>query len=328
MYSFILYFRHFGRFILLFILALVWLSCSEEIVRQYYKELPAANISLNQIDSASLHFFVISDWGFNGSSSQKEVESEMNQISKLVGLKFILTCGDNFQYNGVKGINDPLWDSNFENVYNDSSLLVPWYPALGNHDYDGDPDAEVEYSAKNKYWEMPGRYYTFVKRINSNISVRFIVLDTQGLILEYKNITDTTKYDKITQYAWLTDLLSGVREEWIIVIGHHPVFSASHRHGDTEELKILIKPLFDKYSVDFYICGHDHNFEHAREKNKNTDYIVTGTGGSVRHESCNDKTVYSMSALGFTYISLFQDSAKLNFITSDGLIGYRYVRGK
>lgn len=325
--SFFIYQRQFNVFIVLVLTALAGISCSDGMARSE-NELPDANITLNNTDSASLHFFVIGDWGFNGISDQKKVGSAMSKLSKLVGLDFILTCGDNFQYRGVKGINDKLWYSNFENVYNDSSLFVPWYPALGNHDYRGDPDAEVEYSAVNKNWKMPGRYYTFVREINSDNSARFIIIDTYWLIKEYRRLPDKKKYDMIPQYSWLKNLLSGANEEWIIVTGHLPVFSTGFRHGDTKELIVLLKPLFDEYSVDFYFSGHDHDFEHSREKGKGTDYIVTGTGGSARVVGHNDKTVFSMSETGFTFISLAGDSAKLYFITGEGFIGYSYIKRK
>jgi hypothetical protein len=317
-------------FIVFFILSSFWVSCS------YFDDLfgpdkhfPIATDILTLDDSSSLDFFIISDWGYNGSINQKEVESEMDLIARHVGLEFILTCGDNFHETGVSSINDLLWQSNFEDVYNDSALLVPWYPALGNHDYIGNPGAQVEYSTTSEYWAMPARYYTFVKNIDSEISARFIVLDTQWLISEYQKLTDSNKYDTIAQYIWLKELLPDVREKWIIVTGHHPIFSASPVHGgDNEDMKTILKPLLDTYNVDFYICGHDHDFEHAREDGKTTDYIVTGTAGFPTPVFSNSRTIYSMFSLGFTYISLSADSAQLYFITADNNIGYSYIREK
>ena len=252
----------------------------------------------------------------------------MAQVSKLVGLNFILTCGDNFQIAGVASVNDSLWFDNFENVYNDSALLVPWHPALGNHDHYGNPQAQVDYSKINKNWQMPALYYTFVEKINASCFARFIVLDTEGLIENYQGLTDTTKIDSILQYNWLKKVLAESKEQWVFVTGHHPVYSASAYHGDTYEMKKLIKPLFDKYKVDFYICGHDHDFEHAKDANEYTDYIVTGTGGAPRPVSGNTHTIYSISTLGFTYVSLSSVNAKLHFISSDGLVDYTYIKSK
>ena len=308
---------------LLLILSLTGVSCVDNSDIHPY---PLANDSIHQNDSNSLRFFVLSDWGYSGSTDQRSVAAQMSQISKLVGIRFILTCGDNFQVAGVESVNDPLWNANYETVYNDSALQIPWYPALGNHDYYGKPEAQVEYSQTSKYWKMPARHYSFVEKIDNKNSVRFIVLDTQGLINDYQSLEDTTKYESLIEYVWLKNLLSVSKEKWTIVTSHHPVFSASTGHGDTYEMKMLIKPLFDQYKVDFYICGHDHNFEHARDKEEYTDYIVTGTGGSVRPAGSNNRTIYSMSTLGFSYFSLTGSTLKLYFITSDGRIGYSFKK--
>ena len=314
-------------FAILVIVSLAHISCTDNLIKphQYF---PLANDSLNHTDTTSLHFFILSDWGFNGAHGQKDVAAEMAQISKLVGISFILTCGDNFQYLGVDSVNDPLWKENYENIYNDSALHVSWFPALGNHDYYGNPDAEIAYSSISNYWKMPSRYYTFTKKIKTRSNARFIVLDTQGLINSYQGLSDTTQLDSIPQYSWFKKLLSTSTEKWIFVTGHHPVYSASSFHGDTYEMKKLIKPLFDQYKVDFYICGHDHHFEHAKDKAKYTDYIVTGTGGYVRPEGQNERTIYSMSALGFSYLSVSSDTVKLYFITAEGEIGYSLKKTK
>jgi len=317
---------HLVKFMTVLVMFISLTSCHEDL---FTFNFPNANTTVNRTDSNSLHFFVLSDWGFSGSSNQQKVATKMSDISKLVGINFILTCGDNFQIAGVDSINDPLWKINYESVYlNDSSLLVPWYPALGNHDYLGNPEAQVEYSKTSKYWKMPARYYSFVEKAESTDSVRFIVLDTQGFIQEYQNLPDKNDYETIAQYAWLKNVLSTANEKWIIVTGHHPVFSASIFHGDTDEMKEFIKPLFDQYKVDFYICGHDHDFEHAREPGEYTDYIVTGTGGNPRYISRNKRTIFSISTLGFTYLSISEDSAKLYFITAAGKIGYSYTKKK
>jgi len=279
-------------------------------------------------DTASLNFMIISDWGFNGSINQLKVASEMEEVARLVKMEFVLTSGDNFQGNGVKSAKDILWTKNFENVYSDSSLLIPWYPALGNHDYLGNPEAQVQYSSINSIWNMPDRYYTFVKKINPSNSVRFIVLDTPGLIEEFEKLRYMGSFDSIAQYRWFESVLSISQEQWIIVTGHHPIFSASSYHGGSEEMNKMIRPLLSKYGVDFYFCGHDHHFEHARENNSITDFIVTGTGGETRQTGFDFNSVFTLSRLGFTYISLYDDRAKLYFITSEGEIGYHFERLK
>lgn len=58
-------------------------------------------------------------------------------------------------------MDDPQWKTKFEDVYADPALQLPIYPILGNHDHKGNPQAQVEYSQRNKNWRMPAQYYTF-----------------------------------------------------------------------------------------------------------------------------------------------------------------------
>lgn len=50
---------------------------------------------------------------------------------------------------------------------------------------------------------------------------------------------------------------------WLLVVGHHPLFSPG-RNGDTVELQHNLMPLLEKYSADAYFCGHDHMSAHMR----------------------------------------------------------------
>ena len=302
-------------------------SCLDFLFKPH-ANYPLAKDILTKNEKEALHFFVLSDWGFNGDFGQKNVAKQMQEISKLVGLNFILTCGDNFQYNGVTSATDELWKTNYEDIYNESALQVPWYPALGNHDYYGNPDAEIEYSAIHPNWNFPSRYYSFSRILNARDKALFIVLDTQGLINDYHNLTDSTQTDSIAQIKWIKNALSSTKAKWIFITGHHPVYSASNIHGDTYEMKKLIKPILDHYRVDFYICGHDHHFEHAKDSVLPTNYIVTGTGAYPRSVSSNSRSIFTLSELGFSYFSIYQNSLTLSFVTTDGKIAYSYILNK
>ena len=279
----------------------------------------------------SFNFYIISDWGWNGFKHQLEVAYGMETFAdSVVEPKFIVTCGDNFQINGVASTQDPLWITNFENVYNKPSMLVDWYPVLGNHDYHGSPQAEIDYSKISRRWRLSDHYYTFARKINDSISARFIFMDTPPFVEEYRKhpegYPEITRQDTAKQLKWLKEVLSSSKEQWKIVFGHHPVYSASKTHGNTKEMISHVKPLFDKYHVQFYICGHDHDLQHLREKAGGVDYIVTGTGGEPRPDSSNALTIFHKSLPAFSWISLSADSLQLSFVSSKGDVVYKYVR--
>lgn len=292
----------------------------------------ADSVLLKSVKEKNLNFIVFGDWGRNGYFNQADVAKEMGKIAEEVEVKFIISAGDNFQINGVQSTSDPLWMTSYESIYNAPSLLDDWYPVLGNHDYKGSTQAEIDYSNISRRWRMPSHYYSMVKKLDGTDKALFIFLDTPALVDEYyskpEGYKDITKQDSSAQLKWLTELLRNSTEKWKIVIGHHPVFSASKTHGDTRELIARLKPLFDKYGVDIYFCGHDHDFEHARPKGSNVDYFVTGTGSELREASSNNNTVFTRSLPGFTYVSLSENLASLYFISKDGKVIYSYIKKK
>jgi tartrate-resistant acid phosphatase type 5 len=283
-----------------------------------------------KVQPKSKNFYVISDWGWNGFYHQQEVANAMTAETDSIEPNFIVSCGDNFQISGVASVQDPLWLSSFENIYRHPRLMVDWYPVLGNHDYKGSTQAEIDYSKISRRWRLTAHYYSVVKRISDSISMKLIFLDTPPLVDEYhKNpagYPDIASQDTAKQLKWLKEELS-TKEQWKLVFGHHPVFSASHTHGNTKELIAKLKPIFEKYHVQFYICGHDHDFQHARVKSGNVDYIVTGTGGEPRPAFRNDTTVFSKSAPGYSLVSVRVDSATIFFMDTKGQALYKYTRG-
>ena len=51
---------------------------------------------------------------------------------------------------------------------------------------------------------------------------------------------------------------------WIVVVIHHPIFSAGKGHGNHNGLKDMLLPMFKKYKVDVVLSGHDHNVQYLR----------------------------------------------------------------
>jgi len=278
----------------------------------------------------AFNFFVISDWGWNGSPDQRKVADQMAITARYINLRFIVTCGDNFQLNGVTSVHDSLWFINYKNVYWQKSLHVDWYPVLGNHDYIGNTQAEIDYSRICRRWKMENYYYTFARRINDSVSARFIFLDTPPLVdayyLDTATYPDIEKLDSAKEIQWLKETLSRSTEQWKLVFGHHPIFSASPYHGNTKEMIEKVKPLLEKFGAQIYFCGHDHDLQHLKEKNGKVDYLVTGTGGNCRRDSTDEQSIYSNSVLAFSFVSFKADGISVAFINTSGQEIYRFTR--
>jgi hypothetical protein len=277
---------------------------------------------------SSHNFIIISDHGRNGYYNQKEVADMMARVATQSSIRFYVTAGDNFQINGPQSVHDHLWVLSFENIYTHPSAFFDWYPALGNHDHGGNVQAQIDYSNISRRWNMPSNYYTFEKT-RSDISLRLVILDTQPLFLALSGAqTNFTVEEAKQQLAWADSVLSVASEDWVIVVGHHPVYSAHPSRGNTEALVEHLNPILKKHNVDFYVGGHDHIFQHMRDPNSQVDYFVNTAGSEVRPATSNEMTVFAASSPGFSIVGATKTELSIYFIDIDGNPIYKYSRQK
>lgn len=192
-----------------------------------------ADITGISIPKDALHFFVIGDWGRNGEYGQKEIAIIMADAAKQVEPDFIISTGDNFYPSGVRSVMDPHWKASFEDVYSQHSLQGDWFVVLGNHDYKGNPDAQIEYTTISRRWNMPSRYYSKIFGINKSQSAQFIFMDTNPYVDAYHKEDETYHVkgiDTARQRKWMDSVLSQApKNDWKFVIGHHSIYSLGKR---------------------------------------------------------------------------------------------------
>jgi 3',5'-cyclic AMP phosphodiesterase CpdA len=154
----------------------------------------------------------------------------------------------------------------------------------GNHDYNGNENAEIEYTKKSKRWYFPSFYYTFSKKAGS-ATVDFFMLDTVPLYYNENELKKTfgVKGKDTQQIKWLEEQLKASKATWKIVMGHHQIYM---NHGTNAYMAKQLVPLFKKYKVSAYINGHIHCVQHVEKEN--IHYITQGnaafqgpTGGST-----------------------------------------------
>ena len=122
--------------------------------------------------------------------------------------------------------------------------MIDWFPVLGNHEYRGNTQAVLEYSNISRRWSMPARYYTKVFN-EEGTTVRVVWLDTAPIINKYRNeketYPDACKQNREKQLAWVDSVLTASKEDWVVVVGHHPIYAETPK--DTSERDDLQKYL-------------------------------------------------------------------------------------
>ncbi|AFY72539.1 putative phosphohydrolase [Synechococcus sp. PCC 7502] len=251
-----------------------------------------------QSKNSDWQFVGVADTGM-GDQGQYAVANAMSNYYNQSPYSSVLLAGDNIYGIGeIERVKEV-----FEQPY--AALLqngVKFYAALGNHDViTNNGNDEVKYPLFN----MTSRYYTF-----SQNQVQFFALDT--------NIDGASDSNWGRQLQWLEQSLGESKATWKIVFGHHPVYS-SGLHGSTRILIESLPPLFEKYKVPLYLCGHDHNYERSLVLN-GTTYIVHGGGANTRPVGKSDFTAYSEARLSFIAVTVSNQQLKIKAIDTEGKI--------
>ncbi len=205
---------------------------------------------------------------------------------------------------------------------------IPFYPALGNHDWHVDPDHNFE-----KEWKLQNNehYYSF-----DYANAHFIALDTRS----------GEMFEQESQMAWFeNDLIkSQGKYDWIFVYFHHNGITCTYK--PVYESVVKMYPLFAKYNVDIVFNGHAHTYERLLPFDKDgkviekwrqngAEYpeikegfiqITTGAGGKLRKdwaphkpEDCPDNIVAAVGHTGhFSLIDIKGKNLKLKAISSIG----------
>jgi acid phosphatase len=283
----------------------------------------AATLVVTQVtaDDASTRstvtFLVVGDWGRDGTDHQSEVAAQMGKAADAMQCQFVVSVGDNFYPRGVQSTSDPRWQSTFENIYTARSLQVPWYSTLGNHDYRGVPQAQVDYSKSSRRWRMPARYYAVSGADLNAPYVDLFFIDTSPLVHSYRqDVEDAIAANVATQDAreqlrWLDQQLGRSKAKWKLVFGHQTLHSGGSEHGDTPEMVELIEPLLKAHGVQAYINGHDHDMQHIQRGGLNC--IGSGAGSSVRPVRAIEGTRFCASVSGFAALSVSPEKLSLQF---------------
>ena len=274
---------------------------------------------------ADVNLFVANDLGRNGYYQQRPIAELMGNMAEEIGPECVLAVGDVHHFNGVVSVDDPLWTSNYELIYAHPELMIDWLPVLGNHEYRGNTQAVLDYAQRSRRWVMPARYYSRVYE-NDGTTVRVVMIDTTPLIEKYRNdsITypDACKQNNDAQLQWLDATLKAAREDWVIVLGHHPVYAqTSKSDSERADMQRVLLPVLHRYgNVAMYVCGHIHNFQHLRMAGDAIDYVVNSAGSLARKVKAVDGMVFCSPEPGFSVMAADKKVLTLYMIDKNGVV--------
>ncbi len=268
--------------------------------------------------STKVRFYAFGDWG-TGKPEQKEVADRIAKVCRERGCDFGVALGDNFYNRGVKSIDDPLWKTRYRDLY--PKIGVPFFAVLGNHDYKGNEQAQIEYSKIDPTWKMPGHFFSLAEPDPAKPIVEIFFLDSQ----------------KFTQEAgdWLEKTLSASKAPWKFLAFHHPLLDNGTQHTpDPKHLYPKIKSIICG-KIDLIFSGHEHFFSHLKNPKDTCGWsqLILGTGGMKlhrikKHPPPNTQVLYSESSHGTGYLEVTEEKLNFYFIRSDGAIPYRFDLNK
>ena len=273
---------------------------------------PIASASAAPAPASPVKLLAIGDWG-EDTAAERQVARTMARYvapdNDLGSFAAVLLCGDNFYFK-LNGVDDPRWQTLFEQMYDPAALGMPFYACLGNHDYDGDNRRlELEYSRQHpdSRFKLPADWYR-VDLPRDHPLVTILMLDSNK-----DNLTDEHWNQQI---AWLKRELQSARAAWTICVAHHPLFSNGFFWGNGI-LQNDWGKLFEKYHVDFYLCGHEHDLEHLEIPGWTSSFIIAGGGGAHTHPLARDDRGFSQETYGFVCFELTDDKATVRFLGAD-----------
>ncbi|MFG2883920.1 fibronectin type III domain-containing protein [Streptomyces sp. NPDC048297] len=162
------------------------------------------------------------------------------------------------------GFDSRTWD---QFLYQTESVAkqVPWMVSYGNHDMEAwySPNG---YGGEEARWTLPDNgpdpkhlpgVYSFV---HGNTAI--ISLDPNDISFE---IPANLGISGGTQTTWFEGQLKKFRAskdiDFIVVFFHHCAYCTSTAHASEGGVRQEWVPLFDKYTVDLVINGHNHQYE-------------------------------------------------------------------
>ena len=235
---------------------------------------------------------------------QNDIKSMCSRIFRMAYQKapdagFWLFTGDIVNDGG----EDEEWAELYE-AFGWIPRMTPMILLPGNHGYKTRTVEGERIRRVNHLWRPQ---FTFPENGPEGLEETAYFIDYQGV--RFVMLNGNEKLEE--QAAWLDSILAENPQRWTIAAIHQPFYSTG-RNRDNPHLRELFIPVFDKYSVDLVLQGHDHTYGRtfklresaiAQGRQRGTVYVVSVSGTKVY--SLNQRYEEFMALMG-TGRQLFQ----------------------
>eukprot|EP00931_Biecheleriopsis_adriatica_P050337 TRINITY_DN29137_c0_g1_i1.p1 TRINITY_DN29137_c0_g1~~TRINITY_DN29137_c0_g1_i1.p1 ORF type:complete len:409 (+),score=60.29 TRINITY_DN29137_c0_g1_i1:31-1257(+) len=260
-------------------------------------------------------FLVIGDWGWDSKVHGPNIrenrcqrliaEKMLEKFRELGDVKFIINVGDSFYPHGVRGKDDPQWDSKWRKIYHEELRSVPWYTVYGNHDLIGDPCACASNSSAECALVNPNITdldYFYMPDVNWNkehpeLDLEVVAMDTNEYEWSWNHHAPQNKQCPL-DCAWTKcqekcewnmkyrarDALRLLKDRYeksphknLVVFSHYPT-DYFWNHARYPLLQVLRDN--SKHKVE-YFAGHRHSTDRFSTipTHPNNNWLVGGGGG-------------------------------------------------
>lgn len=210
-------------------------------------------------------------------------------------------------------------------------------------DHNGNVSAQIAYSHDSPRWKFPNFYHSHSFTSDDGATIDIVLIDTVQLggnnnVEEH----DPSYFDPLPlqsravaddQWTWIEQQLQSSTADYLLVVGHYPVYSVCE-HGNNPTLISHLRPLLLQYGGQ-YLCGHDHCMEHLQDPGTTTNYFLSGMGAyccyfpKKKDEVPADSLKWYMArdnagrnSAGFSSFKVSKEGMVVTFYNQDGEVVY------